>query len=358
MKKIIRIDGREYIQGSPAAKQAFDRACRRMVRSLQELRLDATFEREYDRVPRADETMFLARQLVFMSSEVQRVIYDKLRMAEFVPMKSESPEGAEQWGYRTQDWVGEALVGANLDADDAPLIDFEEGEAFFPFLNITAAYAYNVQELAAAAFAGRSLPSDKAMICAEVIARGINKVARVGKPDMGIFGFFNNPDVPVVTLTNGEWDTATPAEILADLAQIELVATTNNRDNYPFDTLVLPTTYDHRLRNLQIDDTSETTVAEYFFGAPGKPGKSRTFKNLERLIDLDDATGSDVAVDDPPMAIAYTKSDQVLDMDVPITYREEAPEKRNFKVITSARARASGVRVKQPKAMAYVKNLD
>jgi hypothetical protein len=68
MKKIIRIDGREYIQGSPAAKQAFDRACRRMVRSLQELRLDATFEREYDRVPRADETMFLARQLVFMST--------------------------------------------------------------------------------------------------------------------------------------------------------------------------------------------------------------------------------------------------------------------------------------------------
>lgn len=353
-KKIVRIDGRQYTQGSPEHQQAFTRACQRMTAIMGHLRLDELFSRPL----RADETAFLARDLVFVSSEVQQVLYDRLRAKEFVPMTSLAPPGAESWVYRTRDFVGEALIGASLQADDAPLVDLFMGEESFPFLNITAGYAYNVGELEAAALAGIPLARDKANACAEIIARGIDEVARIGKPAMGIFGFFNTPDVPEITLPNGEWLTATPAEILADLAAIEQAATTNSRDNFVFDTLVLPTAYEARLRYLQIDSTSETTVAQYFFGGPGMPGTGRTLRTLERWIQLDDATGEDIGVDDPPMGIAYSKNPAVLSMDVPIMYREEPPQARNFKFVVPARARAGGVVFKQPRGALYIKNLD
>lgn len=347
---VQRIDGRRYLVGSREHDAAIKLAAKRNASALVRTGIAENMD--------ANAVGFLARDLVYVSSNVQQVLYDALIAQSLVPFVSEVPAGAQAWGYASEDEVGEALIGANLQADDHPLVDLSMDEHLFPLLNITAGYIYDVGELEQAAFARKPLSRRKAEICARVIARGINRVALVGKPSLGIYGLFNNPDVPEITLTNGEWLTATADEILADLAQIEAAATTNNRDNFSFDTLLLPTAYEARLRQLPVVAGSDITIWHYFFGGGGVSGTGRMLRNLDRLLALDEASGSDIAVDDAPMGIAYTRSASVVSMDVPIPYREEPPQARNFKFVVPARARVTGVTFHQPTAALYIKNLD
>jgi hypothetical protein len=349
-RQVQRIDGRRYVVGSKDHAQAMERATKRVTIGLHRHGVS-------DRLD-ANEVAFLARQLVFMSSAVQKTLFDKLRMLEIVPITHQVPAGADAWGYEQETEVGEALIGANLQADDHPQVDLAAEEFVFPLLNVTASYQYDVGELERAAQARRNLSARKAQACADAIARGLNRVAMVGKPALGIYGLYNNPNVPEITLTNGEWLTATADEILADLAQIEQAAITNSRDNYQFATLRLPTAYEARLRALRIGADQSPSVWQYFFGTPGAPGIGRMLRTVERDIALDELTGSDIGVDDPPMGLAYSASPDVVSMDIPIAYREEPAQARNFKFIVPARARTTGVIWHQPTAGLYIKNLD
>ena len=340
------ISGYKYRVDSAEHTRAVERQFNRTLR-----RLDSDDEvREVLRGD-ANATSFLARDLVFVSRDTQKILYDALRALDFVPMVNEVPRGARTWVYRQMDMRGEAEVG-HLGGDDAPRAEVSTEEFPFKIIPVKAAYAYTVDELEHAAFARIPLARDKAEACAMMMARKLDELTRVGDAARGMFGFFNNPDVPIVTLTNGEWLTASADEITADLAQIEQAAIANSRDNHMLDRLILPTAYEGRLRSLQRSSGSDLTVAEWFLR------NSRMIKQISRWIALDDATGADTGVSDDPQGICYAADPAVVRVDIPIAYEELAPQIRNYERVINARAAFAGVTWKRPVSGLYIENLD
>lgn len=353
-----RIDGIEYVVGTAewaAAKRA------------QQQRLDAAFleahhaTREHyqrrltdqlgDRFD-ANQVAFLARDLVFMRRVIEQTIYDRLRAAEFVPVSTEIPRGAQTYATRRMDERGEAKVSVDL-AGDAPRADVALEEDQAKLVNVRASYAYSVQDLEFAAFAGIPLPRDKAVAAANMIARGLDRVGRYGDDEVGVTGFFNNPLIPKKTLTNGEWLTATVAELIADLQDIEQTAITQSRDNHMLETLLLPTAYEGRLATLRIDSNSDLTVKEWFLK------NARMIKRIERWFALDEATGTQVTVTDPPLGILYERSPEILFWPIPIIAEEPVPPQLvGLEWIHQMRARCGGVDVRRPKGALYLENLD
>jgi len=338
-----RIDGVAHVFGSREHHDAIERAIerRRLILASSPIgqRLDA------------NQTAFLARDLTYVSRDVQKVLYDKLRASEFVPIKSEVPRGAQTWVYRQMDIRGEARSGAHLHADDAPSADVSIEEFPFPVSHVTASYQYTLDELEAAAFAGIPLSRDKANACAEIIARKLDKLMRVGDSALGMTGFLNNPNVPVVTLTNGEWLTATEAEIIADFFQVEQAVIAQSRDNHEAKRLLLPTAYEGRLASLVRGD-GDLTVKKFLLT------NARSTKSIERWVALDDATGADVGVADPPEGVSYDPNPDFVFAEVPVPYEELPPQARNYGWVVPARAVFGGVTFKRPLSAAYVENLD
>jgi hypothetical protein len=371
---IIRIDGKEYEAGTPEARSA-------QVR-LDELRNDAFAKEHPELIERnvrtirnseacdkirndANATALLARDLVFVTAEVERKVYERSRCMQFVRPDTSYPRGAESYSRRLLDQSGEAQVSATL-AGDSPRVDVAVSEGLLPFRNIKASYAYSIDDLERAAFSRTPLAAWKRQACIDAIARKIDRIGRSGTaldPNgvAGLTGFFNNAFVTLHTLTNGEWPTATAAEILADLQELEAAIIAAAGDTQPDAyRLILPTVMEGRLVTLEHTAQSDMTVAKFFLA------NSRLIKSIERWTALDSPTptvGSvvgDVAATDAPMAI-LTPMDQVqagIEWPMPIAYEEMPPEIENFEWVVNARARVGGVEFVRPYLSMYVQNLD
>lgn len=357
--KTIRIDGQDYIEGSHEAIAATAARTVRLDTAYLESPVgQSAFQRNVRAVEQhmhldANATAFLARDLVFVRAELERRVYETLRAAEFIPVDTSVPRGAQTVATRMINMTGEAKIGASLGADDAPNVDVSIEEDQAKLINITAAYSYNVQEMEHAAYAGFPLAREKAMACADIIARGLDRVAKSGHALSGLTGLLNNSLVTLKTLTNGEWDsTGTAAEILADLASIETDMIAASKDTVSNVTLILPTAAERRLRSITIGTNSDRTVAEHFLL------NSAVIKRILRWSVLDTAVSPDVVAADPPQGVAVDVSRDTLVWPVPISYEEMPPEIRNYTWVVNARARCSGVDIRRPYRVLYLQNID
>lgn len=369
--RVERIDGTDYVVGTPD---------HRMARAARAARLDAQYvevhhalvEANARRIRNLDAlgervrldanyTAFLARELVFVRANVERVLYDELRAQQYVPTESH-PRGADSYATQKLDEHGEAKVAHDL-AGDAPRVDVSKDEDLRKYVNVRAAYAYSIDELERAALAGAPLVRWKAEACAMAIARELDRIMRSGHAASALTGFFNNATVPVITLTYGEWLTATALEIIADWNELEQAIIANTRQNHPKAGygLLLPTAYEGKLATKPVDaSVVNLSVKKYLLE------NARIIRSIEGWVKLDDATGTDVAAADPPQGILYplgpggglVADPRAFFMPVAIPYEESPPEVRNLEWIVNARARVGGVEVRQPKFSAYVENLD
>lgn len=364
----IKIDGNDYAAGSPEARAAqarldsirnqvfladhpeiFERNVR-AIRSWEQL----------DRVRQdATATALLARDLVFAAAEVERRVYAETRTLRYIRPDTNFPAGAQVYARRYSDHVGKAKVTHML-AGDAPRVDVSGSEDFLPFRWVTASYGYTVEDLERAAFSRMPLVQWKRDAAVDAIARGIDRIGRSGtfgdpEGDSKLTGLFNNVSVTLHTLTNGEWPSATAAEILADLQELESAIITASLDTQPEGyRLLLPTAMEGRLRTLKVDANSDMTVANYFLA------NARLITSIERWGELDSAVSPGVRASDPPQAILMP-IDQMkagIYWPMPISYDEMPPEIRNFEWVVNARAKVGGVEILRPFLMLYVQNLD
>ncbi len=304
----------------------------------------------------ANLTAFLARQLVHERGRIEAKIHERVRAAEFVPVETGHPRGAASYSTQLMEGEGEAKISTDLAGDD-PRVDLSVEEDLRKYVNVRASYAYTVQDLEQAALAGTPLPQWKGDVCADVIARGLDLIGRRGDSRLGLTGFFNGPDVPVLTLTNGEWlaGGTTPDQIVADLNEIEQTLITNTLDTaemFGGHVLVLPTAYEGKLATTPRASGSDMSIKEWFLR------NARIIRRIERYSALDTATGADVGVADPPEGICYPMSESVLFWPMPIAYEEQAPQLQGWEWVTRARARCGGVDWRRPTHALYVENLD
>jgi hypothetical protein len=295
-----------------------------------------------------------------MRARVERKLHERLRIREFLQVESGYPRGAPAYGQQVDDIVGDAKISTST-ADDAATVDVESEVSFSPFVYAHAEYVWTANELDAAAYAGVPLLQRKAEAVADAIARKLEVLGRSGSAPHGLEGFLNSSGVTIHTLTNGEHtSTATPAEILADLAEIEATIVAVGGDNTPDEyCLLVPTTLDAKYRLTPINSTSDVSIAQWF------TANSRRIKRIVPYGYLDDAVSPSIAAADAPMSMAMpvrpgttlTELEHVL-WPESVPYEELEPVQDGYRFRRRAQARVGGVDFRHPKFFLYVQNND
>jgi hypothetical protein len=368
-----RIDGAEYVVNTPEWQVA---------KAARAARMDAAFvesdfgqglvERHLRRLSRMDaiegkfdanQTAFLARDLVFKRAAIERTIFDQNRAAQLIPIEGGHPEGAMSYATRRWNQRGEAAFSTDLNNDTVPRADVTLEEDLQKYVNVKGSYGFTVQDLERAAYSGTPLPMEKALALAEMIGRGLDQIGRSGTfvrqgesglylNKIGLTGLFNHPDVPITTLAHGAWDTNTvTAQIIQDFAQLEQAIIAASRDNQPTEgyRLLVPTAVDANLALLQLPNTI-LNLKNYLLQ------NARLIKSIDRWVKLDDASS--------PLVRTTKKSGVVYPMDLrtlfwpySVAYQELAPQIDGFEYLIHGYARCGGVEVRRPFEMTYVEAL-
>ena len=109
----------------------------------------------------ADQTMFFQRELEHIKSRTYDIRYAELKARSLIPVSGEAGPGAESITYYQYDMVGVAKIIANY-ATDLPRADVRGKKFTSPVESLGASYGYSVQDIRAAAKAGKPLEQRKA----------------------------------------------------------------------------------------------------------------------------------------------------------------------------------------------------
>lgn len=309
----------------------------------------------------AQDSLFFERELEHVKAKVWEVDRPPFSAFDLFPLSTEVDEGAEVIVWRELDKVGVAKVIASY-ATDLPRVDAFAQENISPVRTIGVAYGYSTQDIRAARLAGRPLDSTKAMAARQANDQRVNEVAWRGDRKHGLKGIFQTAGanivapVAAVAAPNGtEWNSTsgkTADEILTDLHNLVQAPRTATNDVERPDTLVLPTDEYAYINSTPRSATSDTTILDFF---------RRTHPEIRSIltaVELNDVpvayrpsgTGS-AAVN---IGMAFNRSPDKITHEIPMMFRQHAPQLRNLEQVVPCESRTGGVIVYRPLAIAFM----
>lgn len=304
----------------------------------------------------AGESGYLSRELLQKLRGVKEVKYAELKGRQLVPVSNEVNAGAEQYSYEIFDRTGAAKLGSSYEGR-APRADIKVAEVLGKVDVIRMAFGWNVQDLRAAAFSGRSLPTSRGMACRAAMEFGVDENIANGILNTPLKGLINNASVPVYTsdgnsgsntLTGmtGDWATATAAEIVEDINLLigaVRVATLEIHMQEKQVDIALPTAAFNAIASKAYSDLlPETVLAVVLKMNPWV----RSITSWARL------TGAGVSSRD--RAIFYTKDPMNLEAQIPLEIMQHPPEPVALEFLVEMESRVAGVSVYYPKSAAYL----
>lgn len=224
------------------------------------------------------QSVFFGRQLELIESQLYQVKYADLEAEMLLPNRVQVPVGVDKYTWRMFDKRAGAVPMAGHE-DGAPHADVDGDEQSATMQSWVSGYGYNVEEIAAAAFAGVPLEQMRAEACRRSLAESLNGMALLGDSrtgvKTGIKGLFNLANTQTVTIaadgtgSSKLWSTKTADLVLRDLFNIV--------DSMPNSTLDIeggsgvPLTMAMTKANLRLVSTlrlgtsaQDTTVLEFF----------------------------------------------------------------------------------------------
>lgn len=295
----------------------------------------------------AGETAMFARQLEYIRAKTYDKVYAENKALTFFPVSTDVPAGADTFTVQQWDWTGMAKIISNF-ADDLPTVSLIGRELPRKIHSAGIAYVYSIQEVRAAAFAGVPLNQKKVNAVRRAMENLVDLLASAGDADLDLEGATNNSNVPIVTPLHGDWDNAatTGQQIVEDLEELLWSVRTTSKDTFLADTILLATTL--------FKQASTRTYSAYDSRSPLVIFKERNpGVSVEQWLRLDTADAAGTG----PRAMAYKKSDEVIEMVIPQPFEQLAPQQRNLAFVVPCHQRVGGVAVNYPIGMAYMDDL-
>jgi hypothetical protein len=290
----------------------------------------------------AQETAHLARQLEHIKAQTYDVRYPELKARGFIPTDNSAGPGADSITYRQWDRVGMAKLIANY-ADDLPHVGVHAKEFTQAVKSIGSAYSYSIQDLRRSAMAGSQLDARLAAMARRAIEQRIDDYAFNGDAQVGITGFANNANVPLVVLPNvGAWTTLTPAEIMENMAFLASSIVIATRELYTPDTLLLDNVSFNHIAQTPVDTTNQMTILRAFLA------NNPYVRNIDQWHRLNTAGAASIH-----RIVAYQRTPEVLVNNIPQEFEQFPPQARNLCFEIPCHARVGGVEIHYPLAIAY-----
>lgn len=285
----------------------------------------------------ADQTMFFQRELEHIKSRTYDIRYAELKARSLIPVSGEAGPGAESITYYQYDMVGVAKIIANY-ATDLPRADVRGKKFTSPVESLGASYGYSVQDIRAAAKAGKPLEQRKANAARRSIEQQINTIALFGNADHNLPGFLNNENVPVASVaadgtgSSTEWSTKTPDQVVRDMNALAngIVSTTKGAE-VPT-TLLLPLSQFTYIASTRMGDGSDTTILKFFLE------NSPFIREVDWVNELDGAGsgGADIMV-------AYRRDPDALTLEIPQDFEQFPAQEQGLEFVIPCHTRIGGV---------------
>jgi hypothetical protein len=309
------------------------------------------------------ESLFFQRELESVKAKVYETDFPARKGLLLFPQDFDTNPGAESIVWREFTPTGVAKVIANY-ADDLPRADAVGRENVSNVRSIGAAYGYSVQDVRAAALAGRSLQQRKANAARQAVDQKLNDIAWRGDPPNGLLGVLRIPNANLVTAIsaaaspNGTgWSSAsgkTPDEILEDLGNLVDAVIVNTNDVERPDTLVLPLAAHGYISRTPRSGTSDTTILEFFMRT--HPDIRTVESAVELTLGSTDIAPSG-AVGATNVAMAFVRNPDKLTLDMPLGFTQHPVQQRNLEFVINTEARTGGIIAYKPLSIAFMEGL-
>jgi hypothetical protein len=296
-----------------------------------------------DRGWRADvgETRLFTTMLKYVVAKTVPTLYIKNKVREQFPVDSSVPPGAQTVAYRRLTDHGD-LQEISPRGNDIAEVDYDGEEDIYRLVSFAGAFAWSLDELEAAAFAGVPLSTEGLAVLNRAAERNFELVSLQGHTAKGIVGVYNDANPAVTVPTTGTWATATHDQIVADVHDlIDAVFTATGRNYRPNRILIPSTLWRYMaIRRTNTDLNVMTALMQDFPGLQISEASSRA--------DLYDAAGTG------PRIMAYTYDPSMVKVVEPRRFTLEPAEKQGFTYRIAGRQKLGGCQMTMPLTAGYM----
>lgn len=298
---------------------------------------------------------FVTRQTEIIEPGVYATRYPDIQYRDLIPVDASGSEFASSVTYYSQDQYGKA-DWINGNADDIPKAGTVRSKFETPVYTAGIGYGWGWEEIGRAQLLGINLPSEDAAAARRASEEMVDRVALLGDTTKGFQGLFNNSAVTANAAITGDWATATPAQIIADMNAAILNVFNGTNTTSMADRLLLPWTKFFLISSTSMGVGTDTTILQWFrvnnvyTAATGKQLMIRGLRGL-------DSIGTEVS---PPGArmIAYRYAPEVLKLHMPMPHRflpvyQSGPLRFEVPGVM----RLGGLDIRLPKEVVYVDGL-
>lgn len=304
--------------------------------------------REYQRFANLDEgeSIFFARELEHVKSQVYDIKYPELKARSVFPIDFTVHAGADSVTYEQYDQVGMAKIISNY-ADDLPRADVKGKEFTAKVRTIASSYGYNYDEINAAAKANKPLAPRKANAAKRAHMILENKIAFFGDATHNIQGFINHPNISEVTLaadgtgTTKTFSTKTEDQILRDLNSLFTYVQTVSRGVETANTLLIPLETLNFLATKRIANTGISVLKWFLENSP----------HCKEVVWLDELKAAGAG--GTKRMVAYRRDPMALEMIVPSEFKQLPVQEKNLEYIVPTHQRVAGVLIYYPLSVAF-----
>lgn len=309
-----------------------------------------TKAKQHDRLD-DDESIFFGRQLESVKSQTYDKKFTELKARSLCPVSFDAGPGAESIKYEQFDMVGQARIITDY-ANDFSTADVKAKEFVSPIKSLGSSYKYSIQEIRAAAFAGKPLVQRKANAAKRTVMQLENRICYFGDADHNLPGWFTNANIPDVALpadggtsgTDFADKIGTPDKIIRDLNSIANAVVNQSNGVHSPDTMLTPLAQFTLTSSTPRTGTSDTTVMAYFLA------NNPFISQWEWVNELAAANSfGNLAAD---TALAYKRDPDNLSLEVPQDFEQFAPEQKALAFNVAVHQRIGGTLIYYPLSMA------
>jgi hypothetical protein len=307
----------------------------------------------HDRVPglrmdAAVATMFVAKQLEYVSADVTNTAKYALKARTFLPVDPSAHPGSQTIAIDTMDSMGEAEITDDY-AGDSPGVGAIRERSATLVAGLRAHYAYSIQDMRAAQMAGVPLEVELAAQARRAIEAKLDRIALRGDAKINRTGFANDANVSVYA-TALNWTSATTAEDMLD-GMNAFVSSVKEKfgdieENLDVDTLIVPTGHWQLMNNKTFANRPDITALKAFLANQAYVRNVAPWGQLNQL-----GAGSTPGA---PIGrfICYRRDPAVVRLNIPQDY-EEFPEVKGLKFNTECHLRTAGTVIRRVLAVGY-----
>ncbi|SDQ71955.1 hypothetical protein SAMN04490192_2881 [Pseudomonas lundensis] len=257
---------------------------------------------------------FVASQTTYIERQVNQIVYGDIQYAELIPVDNSAPEWIKSVTYYSGDKFGKA-DWINGNSDDIPRAGSERSKLETSVFTAGIGYGYGLEEISQAQMLGIQLQADDAAAARRAYEEMVDNVALRGDARKGFQGLISNSAVTAITVPTGNWATATPQQMIADINATLMPSYAGTQYTSIADTLLLPFEKLQQLAQTVMPNTTMTVLqfvmqSNIYTQTTGRPLMIRGIYGLLTA----GAAGS-------ARMVGYRRDPSVLKLHIPMPHR-------------------------------------